>query len=68
MEENKVPEKNRKRHAQAMEYSIGLVKKSMEDEIILEQFDEHREHVVDRKLDDFENKLKNSWMGNKDSL
>lgn len=68
MEENKVPEKNRKHHAQAMEYSIGLVKKIMEDEIILEQFDEHIEHVVDRKLDDFENKLKNNWMGNKDSL
>lgn len=68
MEENKVPEKNRKRHSQAMEYSIGLVKKIMEDEIILEQFDEHIEHVVDRKLDDFENKLKNNWMGNKDSL
>lgn len=68
MEENKVPEKNRERHSQAMEYSIGLVKKIMEDEIILEQFDEHIEHVVDRKLDDFENKLKNNWMGNKDSL
>ena len=68
MEENKVPEKNRKRHVQAMEYSIGLVKKIMEDENILEQFDEHIEHVVDRKLDDFENKLKNNWMGNKDSL
>lgn len=68
MEENKVPEKNRKRHAQAMEYSIELVKKIMEDENILEQFDEHIEHVVDRKLDDFENKLKNNWKGDKDSL
>ena len=40
----------------------------MEEEALLEQFDEHIETIVDRKLDDFENKLKKNWKGDKDSL
>ena len=68
MEEKSDHKPDGKRNLQAMEYSVKLIKKIMEEEALLEQFDEHIETIVDRKLDDFENKLKNNWKGDKDSL
>ena len=60
MEENN-DERQKRRNEQAMEYSIGMVKRIMEEESLLHSFDRHIEEVVDKKLDKFEEKLKNDW-------
>ena len=60
MEENN-DERQKRRNEQAMEYSIGMVKRIMEEESLLQTFDRHIEEVVDKKLDKFEEKLKKDW-------
>lgn len=59
--EERNEERQKRRNEQAMEYSIGMVKRIMEEESLLQTFDRHIEEVVDKKLDKFEEKLKKDW-------